>query len=283
MVNEELNVSTAERHTVGDAGDAKRRRVLLEIDALECAGDDLEARDRLALPAVRRADRAGLEVFALVVRADRANTAVLLAGRARFTAAADTVGAARADAAVRRTDEAVLVVWVADPVATTLANTAVGRAVLTVFARFAEAVATVLADAAIRRATVAVFNVITDVIAAGGTQATVDGAGRAILDGITAKVAARLTLTAVLNTVGAVLTLLTGGIAAGVANATVRRAVATALAAGAGSVPATVTETAVERAVLAGLITAANVVPTLLGRWLLPRRINRWARAPARC
>ena len=186
LVNEELNVGTAERHAVGNTGDAKRRRVLLEIDALECAGDDLEARDRLALTAVRRADRAGLKICALVVRADRADTTVLLAGCARFTAAADTVGAARANAAVRRTDEAVLVVRVADPVATTLANTAVGGAVLTIFARFAEAVATVLTDAAIRRAAVAVFNVIADVIAARGAQATVDGAGRAILDGITA-------------------------------------------------------------------------------------------------
>jgi hypothetical protein len=90
----------------------------------------------------------------------------LLAGCARLTAAADTVRAARANPTVCGTHEAVLVVRVADPVATTLANTAVGGAVLTVFTRLAKTVATVLADAAVRRAAVAVFNVIADVIAA---------------------------------------------------------------------------------------------------------------------
>src|SRR5512133_2425642 len=60
LVDEELHVGAPLRDAVGDARHAEIGRVRLEIDALDRAADDLEARLRHALSAVLRADRAGL-------------------------------------------------------------------------------------------------------------------------------------------------------------------------------------------------------------------------------
>ncbi len=225
LVDEELHVGATLRHAVGDARHAEHGRVRLDVDALEGAADDLEARLRRARAAVLRADRAGLEVLALPVRAHRAHAAVLLAGRARLVVVAEAVAAADAFAAVGGAGRAVLRLRVADAVAAGLAGAAVGRAGEAVLGRLAEAVAAEVAHAAVAGAARAGLAVVALLVAARGAEAAVGRAARAgLLAGVAGAVAAGRALAAVLDAGAAVLAAVAGAVAAGCAGAAVDRA-----------------------------------------------------------
>lgn len=273
FIDEILDVRATLGLAVGDAAQAELGRDAAKVDAPKGAGDDLEAADDLAVPAVLVAVGARF-VGALADRiaANRTHAAVLLTRGAVLTARAHSVATAGAFSTVFRAGKAGLGRREAVAIAAIFADSAIRRARDAIFSGRAKAVPAGFARTAILWAARAALARVAGFVAARLAKTAIERATRAVLEAVVANlVAATQALAAVEWAARAILSRFARGVAARLAHAAVTDAIPASLVLGARPVAASLAEPAIGLARRAGLVGRARAVAAAQRRKIVTR------------